>query len=134
MTKAKMLVSAIVGTFLSVSISQAQPFGGADDTAYAAALWQALNAANLAGPGALESKAYPGQHPHGAVLQNMDSTIAVNGQTGAVIVKRNYGGEGVSVEAVAQDPSKYLAAVTVILRELHRPWIDHDRQGNLPRR
>ena len=85
--------------------------------------WQALVAANLAGPNSMQSKAYPGQHPHGAVLENWETELTVGGNTNVVIVKRNYGGDGVSVNAVAEDPSKYLAAVTVMFK---RPGYDSD--------
>ncbi len=55
-------------------------------------------------------------HPHGAVLTNATSSVEVNGHSGKVIVKKNYGGEGVSVDAVAKDPAKYLKAVTVMFQ------------------
>ena len=99
------------------------PFGGPDDTGYAATLWQALVNSNLAGPGALESRPYPGQHPHGAVLQTLYTTLTVDGQTNDVIVKRNYGGEGVSEQMVSNDPDKFLGAVTVMFK---RPGYDPD--------
>ena len=38
------------------------------------------------------------------------------GHSGEVIIKNNYGGEGVSKEAVANDPDKWLKAVTVMYR------------------
>lgn len=111
----KFALSALTGVLMSAQVS-AQPFGTPSDTAYAAQLWQALVAANLAGAGAMQSKAYPGQHPHGAVLQNWESTVSVDGQDGAVIVKRNYGGEGVSVQAVAESPDQFLDSVTVMFK------------------
>ena len=122
--KNKLIVSAVAGALLGMSSAQAQPpFGGPDDTGYAATLWQALISANLAGPGALESRPYPGQHPHGAVLQTIYTTLTVDGQTNDVIVKRNYGGEGVSEQMVANVPDKFLGAVTVMFK---RPGYDPD--------
>lgn len=97
------------------------PFGGPDSVAYAGDLWRALEEARLVGSNAIETKAYPGQHPHGAVLQNVDGTLTVNGVTGPVIVKTNYGGDGASVESVTMNPSQYLAAVTVMFK---RPGYD----------
>ena len=99
------------------------PFGGPDSVSYAGDLWRALEDANLVGPTAIETKAYPGQHPHGAVLQNVDGMLTVNGVTGPVIVKTNYGGDGASVESVTMNPSQYLAAVTVMFK---RPGYDPD--------
>ena len=99
------------------------PFGGPVSVAYAGELWQALQSARLAGPAAIETKAYPGQHPHGSVLQLADAMLTVNGITGPVIVKNNFGGEGVSVDNVTRDPSRYLIAVTVMYQ---RPGYDPD--------
>ena len=92
------------------------PFGGPSDTDYAASLWQALVAANLAGPNAVSTKPYQGQHPHGAVLTNVEASLTLNGNTGPVIVKSNFGGDGVSINAVNTNPSKYLGAVTVMYK------------------
>lgn len=115
-----LLISSLV---LAVSASHAQPFGGPEDTDYAAKLWQALTDANLVGDDAVESKAYPGQHPHGAVLQTIYTTLSMDGQEHELIVKRNYGGDGVSVNSVAENPGQYLAAVTVMYK---RPGYDPD--------
>ena len=124
MTTFKQCLLIVSGTLLAASLSHAQPpFGGPDDTAYAAKLWQALGAANLVGSGAIESKAYPGQHPHGAVLQTIYTSLSMDGQNNQLIVKRNYGGDGVSVQSVAEDPGRYLAAVTVMYK---RPGYDPD--------
>jgi len=124
--KLRFKLTAATVALLTAGFASAQaPFGGPEDTAYAAKLWQALNQAGLAGPGALESKAYPGQHPHGAVLQTIYTTLAMDGQDNQLIVKRNYGGDGVSVQSVAEDPNRYLAAVTVMYK---RPGYDPDNQ------
>ncbi len=116
----------------------AAPFGGQQDITYAASLWQALVAANLAGPDAVESAPYTGQHPHGAILQNIEGTVTIGPDTGVVIVKRNYGGEGVSIESVASDSAKYLKAVTVMFkREGYDPdnqdwfWVKYKPDGSL---
>ena len=101
------------------------PFGGPESVAYAGDLWRALQAARLVGPAAIETKAYSGQHPHGAVLQNVDTILTVNGVSGPVLVKNNYGGEGASVESVTMNPSKYLVAVTVMFK---RPGYDPDNK------
>lgn len=108
--------ATLAGALVACTVAAEKPFGGSDSVQYSQALWAALEAANLAGPGAYEATPYDGQHPHGAVLQTLDGTLTVNGHTGEVIVKRNYGGEGVSKSAVANDPDKWLAAVTVMFR------------------
>ncbi len=92
------------------------PFGGEDSVAYAGKLWTAMSDAKLAGSDAIYSNPYKGQHPHGAVLDTIESKLKVSGHTGKIIVKRNYGGEGVSNAAVANNRAKYLKAVTVMYK------------------
>lgn len=92
------------------------PFSGPDSVAYSEKLWAALGAAKLVGDPASNNPPYKGVHPHGAVLTNNTSTVSVDGHSGKVIVKKNYGGEGVSIEAVKADPAKYLKAVTVMYK------------------
>ena len=94
----------------------AAPFGGSDDVAYSQKLWQTLEAAGLVGKNSVMSAPYTGQPPHGAILDTIDATVTVGGNTGAVIIKRNYGGEGVSKMAVSNDPAKFLKAVTVMYK------------------
>jgi hypothetical protein len=81
---------------------------GEDDVAYAGKLWSAMEAANMIGKDGIMSTPYKGVHPHGAVLDTIDGPLTVGGKTNAVIIKRNYGGEGVSTQAVANDPAKWL--------------------------
>ena len=90
------------------------PFSGPANVNYASQLWSALEKASLVGPGAVQSTPYEGQEPHGAILVVLEQNVSVGGHTGVAIVKNNYGGEGVSKETVANDPGKYLAAVTVM--------------------
>jgi hypothetical protein len=77
--------------------------------------------AGYAGANGLMSRPYMGQHPHGAILDTIEGQIAVEGKLHTIIVKRNYGGEGGSIATVANDPAKYLTAVTVMLK---RPGYD----------
>lgn len=114
------LVSVVVAlamvAFAPMPSAQAggAPFGDPDSVAYAAKLWSALKEAKLVGSDRILSKPYTGQHPHGAVLTNLESKLTVGDDTGPVIVKSNFGGKGVSINAVSQDPDKYLGAVTVM--------------------
>ncbi len=109
------------------------------DVAYAGKLWQALVAAKLAGPGAIHGTPYEGTPPHGAILDTLDSKVTVNGHTGTVIVKRNYGPEGLEKEQVANDPGKHLKAVTVMFRREkgYDPedkdwfWVKYDVKGGV---
>lgn len=93
---------------------KAMPFSGPDSVSYSQDLWKALGSAKLINSPADNPKPYKGVHPHGAVLTTATSEVTIGGHTGKVIVKKNYGGEGVSTDAVAGDPAKYLKAVTVM--------------------
>ena len=107
--------------FLAGNVNAAAPFGGEEDVGYAKNLWQTMVDAGYAGKDGLMSRPYKGQHPHGAVLDTIEGKIALDGDLHTIIVKRNYGGEGVSIANVANDPAKYLKAVTVMLK---RPGYD----------
>jgi hypothetical protein len=118
----KLILINLLSFVLVAGTANAQaPFGGDDDVQYAKNLWAALVDASFAGVGAIKSRPYTGQHPHGAILDTIEGTISLDGKHYNVIVKRNYGGEGVSKDSVANDPAKYLKAVTVMLK---RPGYD----------
>ena len=139
--KNKYLMVATLSGFLVAGAAWAQmapPFGGPDDVKYSQALWKALTKAHMVGSHAIMSTPYKGQAPHGAVLDAIDGTVKVKGTTGAVIVKRNYGGPGVSKQAVANNPSKYLKAITVMFkRKGYDPedkdwfWVKYNPDGSL---
>lgn len=114
-----LVVGALVGGLAGGAVladGHEKPFGGADSVAYSKELWSAMSRAGMAGWGAYQAVPYEGQHPHGAVLQTIEGRLTVKGHTGDFIVKRNYGGEGVSKSKVANDPDKWLKAVTVMFR------------------
>ncbi len=114
--KLKHINALSFATMLIAAPLSAAPFGGADDMDYAGKLWQSLTDSKLVGSGAIMSTPYTGMHPHGAILDTIDAKTTVGKDTGVVLVKRNYGGEGVSKAAVADDPEKYLKAVTVMFK------------------
>ncbi len=120
-----MKLTTTLGRLLSIALlsaliplgAQAQmkmPFGDKGSVGYSQKLWSALADAHMVGPNAIMSKPYKGQHPHGAVLDTIEGTVTVNGHSGTAIVKRNYGGPNVSIANVANNPGKYLKAVTVM--------------------
>lgn len=96
--------------------AMAAAFGDEDSVDYAGKLWKELSKANLVGDNPIIGKHYQGVHPHGAVLDTIEGNVKVKDHRGHVIVKRNYGGKDVSVQKVANDPSKYLGAVTVMFK------------------
>ena len=126
------LLPLVLVMMLSMAV-QAAPFGDKKDVAYAKSLWNALERAHLVGDGAIQTVPYAGQPPHGMVLQTLESTLTVHnnqagprGDTGVVIVKRNFGGEGITTEVVANNPDQHLMAVTVMFK---RPGYDPDNQN-----
>ncbi|MGR3463999.1 hypothetical protein [Limimaricola sp.] len=107
-------VAAALG-LAGMAIAQDAPmFGGDEDQAYAQQVWQAMVDQNLAGDGAIMSFPYPGTDPHGMMLETFYSSATIDGHEGALVVKRNYGPEGVTVDQVLGSPGEHLGAVTVM--------------------
>lgn len=106
----------LVGMMLPVSLfaQDALPFGSDEDKAYADAIWESMVESNLAGDGLTISYPYPGTDPHGYLLETYYTQATINGFTGALIVKRNYGPLDVSEDEVIADPKGHLAAITVM--------------------
>ncbi len=92
------------------------PFGTDVEVAYAAELWGALNDAKMVGDGMIRTFPYEGIAPHGMMLETFYTEATIGGHTGTLIVKRNYGPEGVEEDAVLMDPAKHLGAITVMFK------------------
>ena len=82
------------------------PFGNPEDVTYASTLWNKMNESGL---NRMPATLYVGGPPHGKVREVLEGKI--NGKR--VIVKRNYGGKGVSVKTVTDNRSKYLKAIKI---------------------
>lgn len=108
----------MIGSALSlvVSAAVAQDFGGQEDQDYAGQLWQTMQDRNLAGDDAVQAFPYPGTDPHGMMLETFYTDATVDGHTGTLVIKRNYGPEGVTVDQVLGSPGDHLAAVTIMFR------------------
>ena len=110
-------IAAIAATGLAGAVmAQDAPFGTDADADYAEQVWSAMEEMNLAGDGMVRTFPYEGVAPHGMMLETLYTKATVDGHTGDLIIKRNYGPEGVSKEAVLSDPDKHLGAVTVMFR------------------
>ena len=96
--------------------AQDAPFGTDADAAYAASLWAEMEEMKMAGDGMVRSFPYEGVEPHGMMLETFYATATIGDHTGDLIIKRNYGPEGVSADEVLADPGKHLGAVTVMYR------------------
>ncbi len=120
---------------------ETQPFGSAADVAFAERLWRALAEDRLVGPRSIIAQPYEGSEPHGVILMTFNSDISVDGRTAAVIVKKNYMGEDISIESVATNPNLFLAAITVMFRREagYDPenqdwfWVKYKADGTLHR-
>jgi len=111
------VITAAAISVAGVAVAQdMKPFGTEADVAYAADLWAAMSSAKLVGDGMIRAYPYEGLAPHGMMLETFYSEATVGGHTGALIVKRNYGPEGVTEDQVLQEPEKHLGAITVMFR------------------
>jgi hypothetical protein len=86
------------------------PFGNAEDVALSEKLWNKLNESGLNDKTAT---LYVGGPPHGKVREVLEGKI----DNRRVIVKRNYGGAGVSIKSVSENRAKYLKAITVMAKQ-----------------
>ena len=103
--------------FGNIASSQdAPPFGGEEARAYADTLWAALNEANLAGDNAVNTVPYEGTEPHGLILETLHYDLEVDGHTGLVVVKRNYGPQDLTVEDVQRDRRQHMGSITVMFQ------------------
>ena len=100
----------------SAALAQDAPFGTDADAEYAARLWAEMEKIGMVGDGMVRAFPYEGVEPHGMMLETFYTTATVGGHSGDLVVKRNYGPEGVSADAVLADPDKHLGAVTVMFR------------------
>lgn len=115
--KKLMLGAALVAGMSGAAVSQdAPPFGSEHDAVYAASIWAAMGAQNLTGHNQIHVAPYEGTDPHGMMLETFFSSATIDGHTGDLIVKRNYGPVGVSAEEVMSNPEGHLGAVTVMFR------------------
>lgn len=115
----KSLMAAVAITGLihtSLAVAEA-PFGGKEDLAFADAIWSEMDKQGLAGSNNfIASRPYQGAPPHGMILDLLERRATINGVEGELIVKKNYGGDGLTVDDVINAPKKYLKAVTVMFQ------------------
>lgn len=113
----RFVIAGTVGLFLTAPALHAQEaFGGGEDTAYAQSLWQVMEDLRLVGDGMIMGTPYEGSDPHGMMLETFYTSASVDGHEGDLIVKRNYGPQGVTADQVLSAPGEHLGAVTVMFR------------------
>ena len=89
------------------------PFGGEKDVAFAEALWAAMDGHD---GWLMQSDIMPGMSPHGAFIRVYYNVVTIDGMPYHVVVKDNYGGEGVTLKMVRENPADYLMAVTPMVQ------------------
>jgi hypothetical protein len=109
-------ITAALGAGAATAQDMDTPFGTEADAAYAQQVWETMQALRLAGPGMIHHTPYEGTDPHGMQLETFYTTATIDGHEGDLIVKRNYGPEGVEPDAVLADPAAHLGAYTVMYR------------------
>lgn len=117
----KHFVASLAAAALAVGAGSAvaqdeMPFGSEHDVEYAELLWDAMESLNVAGEDRVTGLPYEGTQPHGMMLETFYTEATVDGHTGDLIVKNNYGPEGVTVDDVLSNPDNHLGAVTVMFR------------------
>ena len=113
------LLALLAGTGVAASAwaqQQPPPFGGPEDVGYADSLWRALAEAHLIGDDPIRTMPYEGTEPHGAILEYLEQALAVEGQVGLSIVKKNYRGEDLARDEVLRNPNEHLESITVMFR------------------
>ncbi len=114
--------------------------GSDEDIAYAHQLWQRLITAQIVGPEVKPLKPFfGGARPHGMILEVTHQSLDVAGYKGFLVLKKNYNGEGVSVENVKNDRKKYLSSITVMFQRekgydpdnLNWFWAKYQPDGSL---
>ena len=113
------LQNIVLSSVLSLTLPLmvvAAPFGNESDIADANKVWKAATKAGFVGENAIVTRPYKGQPPHGLILELMEKTVTIDGQKGALVVKKNYGGNGLTIDDVIGNPDKYLKAVTIMFK------------------
>ena len=109
--------AVLVMGMATVQAQDDPPFGDEDSVAYAEQLWEQMLEANLVGEDAIRSYAYQGTEPHGVVLEQVETTMTVDGHEGILIVKNNYMADGLTVDDVLNAERKeHLDATTIMFK------------------
>ncbi len=109
-------LAALVGMGGAALAAGGPPFGDKASVSYSKALWSAMKAARLVGADSIRTRPYEGSEPHGAILETLDTSLTVKGHKGALIIKKNFGPAGLSIEDAANDPAKHIKAITVMFK------------------
>jgi len=116
MTKRRIFPLMVFSLLFPVFVSAA-PFGNDSDVNDAQKVWKASVTAGLVGKESIVTRPYKGMPPHGLILELLEkNNVEIDGHKGALVVKKNYGGNGLTIEDVIGNPDKYLKAVTIMYK------------------
>ena len=110
------IAAAAIAGLATAAAAQDPPFGSDADADYAGQIWAAMADLGFTGEDAILTVPYEGLEPHGLMLETFYTTATIGGHTGHLVIKRNYGPEGVSAAEVLNDPAGHLGAVTVMFQ------------------
>ncbi|MBN2565567.1 MAG: cytochrome P460 family protein [Candidatus Eisenbacteria bacterium] len=97
----------------SLVVAQEAQFGAPADVDFAHALWEAMSGYQ---DWLLKSDIYPGVSPHGLFLRMYYNVVNIGGAAYHVVIKDNFGGKDLTLEAVKENPNDHLKAVTVMVQ------------------
>ena len=115
--KVQRFIAITLFSLLFPFLVNAAPFGNPADVTDAQKVWKASVDAGLVGDGAIVTRPYKGMPPHGLILELLEKKdVTIDGHKGALVVKKNYGGNGLTIDDVIGSPGKYLKAVTIMFK------------------
>ncbi len=133
------MVAALLIAFLGFTAwaqTDGKPFGGDEDVAFAAKVWEAIDGYH---GWRVKTDIMMGRSPHDDYLQTYWSVINVGDDYYHAVVKDNFYGEDLTAEMVAESPGEYLDAVTVMIQRGagYDPdnnnwyWVKYNPDGNV---
>lgn len=111
------LAAVLALGFTAAAAQDDPPFGDEASVAYAAQLWDLMLEADLVGDDAIRSYAYEGNEPHGVILEQIETTLTVDGHEGILIVKTNFMAEDLTTDQVMDAArGEFLDATTIMFK------------------
>jgi len=117
-----MSVTKLLLPFLFVLVVQnaAAESGNTKDNAYAKKVWDVMQKDKLIGKDRIRSFPFVGNRPHGSIQEIIATEATVDGHTGRLIVKHNYGADkDITPHSVyaADEAENYVALTIMFQRE-----------------
>lgn len=122
----KIFAAALLAGTMAAGGAMAQTAGTEDDIAFAQAIWAELEQMQMTGDNAIQALPYQGGPPHGMMLETFLTRAEINGEEGLLVIKRNYGPEGVTEDEILADPAGHLGAITVMFQRPEGYDPEHD--------